>query len=127
MINISVVFLRSFILFSVLAVSLVRVVFSFAFPTVSLSYFWPTNLVLLFGTLLSAWFTENAIQEKGQSFVQLALLTTAIRLTLYAVYTFIIIYISQAQIKQDIIYFAVMYFMVTIFDIVFVLRRKAKQ
>ena len=86
-------------------------------------HFWLITFVLVAGSVFSAFLVEVAFHGGSNSFVQLSLLSSVLRLTIYALLLFVMIYFTDANIKQDIVYFAIFYLILTLHEIIIFLKR----
>ncbi len=75
------------------------------------------TLFVFLGTIFSRIFIDTAVKLAPQNFVQWALLSTVVRFFMYAVMIFLLIYFAPGPMKNDIIYFALIYLTLTFHEI----------
>lgn len=88
------------------------------------SYFYQTLIFLLFGTGLLYVYLHRF--EKPGFFVQLYLLTMAVKLLAYGAYNFFMISEDKGGATQNVIWFMILYFIFTALEIGFLYRKIPK-
>ena len=86
------------------------------FPEISMA-------ILYIGTLVADSLIEEAFISGQKSFVQLAMGTIIIRITLYTLYIVGMVFLVSADIIPDIVFFATLYLITTVNDIIYLLKR----
>lgn len=86
-------------------------------------YFYRTIIFLFVCTVGLYRFLLKTKQERPDYFVQLYLLTLAIKLMAYGVYVFIVIRSQPGQVVPNIVFFLVVYFIFTAIEITFLYRQ----
>ena len=110
-------FKRITISFAIVALLIQAISYTLPFEVV-LHYKWLTFAVLYFTTLISTGFQNMQWgDDTKRSAVQMVILSTIAKIILYSIYAAAIIYLSEFQVKNDLIFFAALYMFITISDI----------
>jgi hypothetical protein len=89
------------------------------------SYFYQTLIFLLFGT--SVLFVYLYRFNKPDFFIQLYLLSMAVKLIAYGAYNFVMILDDKGGATENVVWFGLLYFIFTALEIGFLYRRITRQ